>query len=219
VHSLSLCGFVGWAIWLGRNNFVFALKDVSPRLTVEWATSSYEEFLNVIGPPHSSRSDPQPSLSVEWSPPPVGVMKINCDAAWKNSKAAFGCIIRDHEGSVLECFGARFSALSVQMAEAIAIREACIFCLKAGISNVIIENDNASVVSWCVRSRTSPNWDCKSVVAGILALADSCNASFSSVRHEANRAADSLARWVLKSGPISSLSSVPFLLRLSFDVG
>ena len=216
--KLSFCAFVCWAIWNGRNNFMFALKDVSPSSTVEWAYSFFDEFSNVALSSHPSMPGPLSISSVVWSPPLVGVLKINCDAAWKNAETAFGCVIRNHEGLLLECFGARFRASSVLMAEAMAIREACIFCLKGGIRNVVIECDNASVVSWCDQSGKSPQWDCISIVADISALAINVNVSFNLIRREANRAADALARWVLKLGCVPNLSSIPLALRQSFDV-
>ena len=38
---------------------------------------------------------------------------------------------------------------SVFQAKALAIKEACIFCVKSGLKGVIIESDNLAVIDWC----------------------------------------------------------------------
>ena len=74
-------------------------------------------------------------------------LKLNCDAAVKRSSGALGCIICNSLGYVVECFGKQISVSSVFLAEALAIREACLFCANAGIGNAFIGSDNSSVVN------------------------------------------------------------------------
>ena len=56
----------------------------------------------------------------------------------KRSSRAIACVVRDHSGALLDCFGKPVSVSSVFMAEALAIREACTFWLKVGVLNVVI---------------------------------------------------------------------------------
>lgn len=70
--------------------------------------------------------------------------------------------MRNKEGKLIECLGKSFHAASVSM-----VREACFFCLKAGISNVVIERDNLDVLNFCSDLNRAPPWDCKAVLSDI----------------------------------------------------
>ena len=94
--------------------------------------------------------------------PPV--LKINCNAALIGDRGAFACALRNENGSLLECFGFQFSTSSVILADAFAIRQACLFCLKASISNVVIENDNSQVINLCSSNSLDPPWDCSFII-------------------------------------------------------
>lgn len=59
--------------------------------------------------------------------------------------------MRDEAGSIKDGFGRRIaSGTSFFLAKALMIREACIFCLKAGIAEACIESDKSSIVTWCI---------------------------------------------------------------------
>lgn len=53
------------------------------------------------------------------------------------------------------------------LVEDIALREACVFCLKAGLLEACIESDNATVVSWCINADGVPPWEISSVISYI----------------------------------------------------
>lgn len=79
------------------------------------------------------------------------MLKVNYNAAVKGIEVALACVVRNYSGSIVDGFGKRIaSGSSVFLAEAIAMREACVFCLRASISEAIIESDNPSVVAWCM---------------------------------------------------------------------
>lgn len=82
-------------------------------------------------------------MPVSWSPDINKRFKINCDAA-VSSEEAVACVIRDGFGNLVDFFGKRINAVPVFVAEALAIREACIFCCKSGISNIVSEGESAN---------------------------------------------------------------------------
>lgn len=92
-----------------------------------------------------------------------------------------------------------------------AIREACIFCSKAGLENVAVENDNFSVVGWCNGNPLDRSaWDCRAVVQDIRTFLWSYNAFLSFIPREANKAVNYLTRFVLRSSRVPSFYSLPF---------
>ena len=102
------------------------------------------------------------------------LLKVNCDAAVKGNQADVACLVRDRSGSILDGFCKRVaSGLSVLMVEALAVREACVFCLKAGIVEARIESDNAYVVAWCLKEDGIPPWEISPVICDIGSLAQS----------------------------------------------
>lgn len=124
---------------------------------------------------------------------------------------AFRCIVWDCTGSILECFGSALSVSSVFMAEALAFREACVFCLKAGLKGVILESDILLVVDWCKSLNSAAHWDCLVVVENICRL----YISFEFVRREGNLATHLLAKHLLRNSPIKDVFCLPQKLYLS----
>ena len=95
-----------------------------------------------------------------WSPHTTPFLKINYDASVLESLGALRCVVNDQSGVIVECFGNSRTVSTVFMSEALTIRETCVFCLKAGIKEVVIESDNLSVIDWCNSQTPTLPWDC-----------------------------------------------------------
>lgn len=104
------------------------------------------------------------------------------------------------------CFGKHFCLVSAQ-AEALAFCKACLFCLKAGISNILFEGYNISVVNWCSEAPPKPPRDCSDIVRDILSFAPRLNASFSHIKRDANK----VANWGSEAPP----NAFFFVFRIS----
>lgn len=79
-----------------------------------------------------------------WTPPCEILIKINCDAAVKKEFVSVACVARDSLGRLLESFRSRIPIqCSMMLAETLAIKEACFFCVKSGISSTVIKSDSA----------------------------------------------------------------------------
>lgn len=98
----------------------------------------------------STRPEDQNS-SHEWSPPPVGSVMINVDAAifFQHQRAGIGVVIRNHLGQVLAaCRRFVEHTTEAEMGEAIAMRHALLFAEQTGFQNVtIVSSDCSSLIS------------------------------------------------------------------------
>lgn len=89
-----------WAIWKARNNFVFNGKKLVPSDVIEEAGKANVDYLQAVWT-DLERGSPRSNQVERWSPPPLSVIKLNCDRAFKSSRssAAFGILARDNGGS------------------------------------------------------------------------------------------------------------------------
>ncbi|KAM7526849.1 hypothetical protein LguiA_016751 [Lonicera macranthoides] len=76
----------------------------------------------------------------------------------KKDFAFVACVARDSLGRLLIIIFRVKSPppqCSVMLAEALAIKEVCLFFIKSGITYAVIESDSAIVVSWCLKEAGS----------------------------------------------------------------
>lgn len=85
----------------------------------------------------------QPAVS-RWKPPTVGFLKLNTDAAVRGeSGCGLGGVVRDDMGAVVWGFAQRRDGvLSVDVAEALAVKEGVHLAATRGVSNLVIEVDS-----------------------------------------------------------------------------
>ena len=110
--------------------------------------------------------------------------------------AGIGAVIHNAAGEVMAVLFARGAVVNDSVeAEAVACRSALEFAIDAGISELIIEGDNATVMS--AVSSSSPNWSHLGVIYDDVRClaADFRHVVFSCVRRSANSMAHSLARY------------------------
>ena len=100
----------------------------------------------------------------------------------KGDVGAFGCVLRDSSGHVLESFGEKLEAgCSVLLSEALAVRRACIFCAKSGLNHMCIESNSSQLscsLAQQAKSDGVPPWDIAAVIFDIHSLASSHDLSF-----------------------------------------
>ncbi|XP_059436112.1 uncharacterized protein LOC132169039 [Corylus avellana] len=104
-------------------------------------------------------SPPRAEQSIKtWEKPPLGIVKLNWDAAIDvgRQKMGVGIIARDHAGNVLAVFCAsRPLVIDPTVAEDIVAWKATDVCMLMGFSKVILEGDSIEVVKalkgddWC----------------------------------------------------------------------
>ncbi|KAK6164642.1 hypothetical protein DH2020_001506 [Rehmannia glutinosa] len=131
-----------------------------------------------------------------WTPPPLGSIKINCDASIiKGTGTGVGAVIRDHRGEVIKTIYKLMSTeYEVDIAEAIACREGLTLAKHLGLKSVVLETD-----SWTIHHKLRHNAHDLSYLGNILqdikmilVYFDSFSSSF--VKRSGNTVAHNLAR-------------------------
>ncbi|XP_042983260.1 uncharacterized protein LOC122312663 [Carya illinoinensis] len=133
--TIELFAVIARSIWYRRNQFIFKGTFDHPSVLVDKARDLIYQLRSVqFSSKTSSRMSATPTVS--WSPPPIGQVKINWDAALSESKgrAGFGIVAQDHEGR-----GALYAAeLATEL----------------GLHSVILEGDSRQVVLSLQQQRT-----------------------------------------------------------------
>ncbi|KAL9687493.1 hypothetical protein QQ045_031896 [Rhodiola kirilowii] len=85
-----------------------------------------------------------------WKRPPVGFIKMNCDASWKqNFGGGIGIVARDSEGSILGVRAIKgVDSNNSAVCEGMALRESFRMAEQIKADKVIFETDCAEVVKW-----------------------------------------------------------------------
>jgi hypothetical protein len=89
--AVILCGM--WSLWRTRNDIKHGKNTIPVRKAIDWALDTVTQLL----------ADTRPTIEksrrqhIKWRPPPLGVMKVNVDAAFNNNSAtgSIGAIMRD----------------------------------------------------------------------------------------------------------------------------
>ena len=133
------------------------------------AMQHWVEFLAANEGDVLSNSIAQP---VYWSPPPLGLYKMNVDAAtFKDIRATrIGVVIRDSLGKVATVLCKKMeSSLGPLEAKSKALEAGILFAQCRGCSAVVLEGDSQVLVNALVDSSPFPS-AVASVIQGVLAL-------------------------------------------------
>ena len=119
-----------------ENQTTWPLQEVGERAVI-----LVQEYLELCNPSVVPRG---PVTQVRWFRPPEGVFKVNFDGAlFENvGYAGIGVSIRDSEGEITWALSQRIPLpFSVEMAEAMAARQATLFVQEMSLSKVMMEGD------------------------------------------------------------------------------
>ena len=134
---------------------------------------------------------------VYWSPPPLGLYKVNVDAGtFKDIRATrIGVVIRDSLGKVAVVLCRKLEAsLGPLEAESKALEAGILFAQCRGCSAVVLEGDSQVLVNALAGSSPSP-LAVASVIQGVLELwMGFSQIQFSHVKRQGNMPAHSVAK-------------------------
>ncbi|KAL4312016.1 hypothetical protein GQ457_01G003630 [Hibiscus cannabinus] len=135
------------------NALVFEVESEHPIDVWNRASAAFEEFnsMSFSDSMQSNSSSSSHSFPSEgaWSAPPLGFLKVNCDAAFDphSGRASTACVVRDGTGEIVKGSSISFLSGSASIAEAIAVRHGVLLAINEGWERVIFESDNKGVIS------------------------------------------------------------------------
>ncbi|GKC49952.1 reverse transcriptase [Tanacetum coccineum] len=148
-----------------------------------------------------------------WIPPPSPLVKINCDAAFKDSTSAIAIVGRDSSGSILHVYGTPCHAFSPLHAGIFAIHSACHLASCRGWFHAIVESDSQVAISLS-STDTVPPWSIDALVDDICLWSKNMNLTFSWTSRDNNKVAHYAAR-LASSSTFSFSWDVSFLVELT----
>ena len=160
---------ISWKVWQSRNEWHLNGVMHSGKQLVFRAMQHWVEFLAANEGDVLSNSTAQP---VYWSPPPLGLYKVNVDAAtFKDIRATgIGVVIRDSLAKVAAILCRKLDAsLSPLEAESKALEAGILFAQCRGCSAVVLEGDSLVLINALAGSSPSPS-TVASVIQGVLEL-------------------------------------------------
>ncbi|KAL4286841.1 hypothetical protein AHAS_Ahas19G0126500 [Arachis hypogaea] len=130
-----------WWIWRYRNNDIFNPKDSwSMEKVLMLARHSAAEYGIVKC---TNQVSSLPSLIDSWCPPPLHVVKLNCDASLFEQQhlTGFGCVLRNDSGKWLAGCSASIPTGSITWCELYAIWRGLCLAWDCGNNEIICETD------------------------------------------------------------------------------
>ncbi|KAK9285435.1 hypothetical protein L1049_024628 [Liquidambar formosana] len=209
-----------WAIWLGRNRWVFEGIRDEPYVTVGKAAMLWHDFSEAaVTQGNLTRSRPL----IHWRPPQMGVYKINVDGALfkEHHCVGLGVIVRDWEGQVIAASSKKLSGtFPVAVVEAMAVRYALVLAHELGLHSVEVEGNSIEVVNVLNLSetfRTPPGL----IIEDILTYASQFfdMASFGHIHREGNEVAHGLTHYASNIDDVCVwIEDIPEFIRDQFLV-
>jgi ribonuclease HI len=210
-----------WHILEARNEARNTEAKPSPNRTSLKILAYVDLIQQHLFKPTQQRCVSTPSAS--WTPPPLGTVFVNSDAAIFEAAGCMGtgAIIRDHQGSCIAACRQHIQGVQQpECAEALALRRAVELARDKGFNKVIFASDCLSLIQR-INSLTVDRSSVGLIISGIKLLArDFSSVSFCHVKRVLNEAAHILAKSCASVNSSCVFNSVPECIRetLCLDV-
>ena len=181
-----------WFIWHQRNLMVHGGQVQDPSIINRRAKDFLEDFRSSQIRRLVQHCNAHPSM---WLPPPAGRYKLNFDASMFSDPpfTGYGAVIRNENADVMASFSVHGSkAVDSSEAELLACRRAIQFAIEMGITDVVIEGDNAMIMGSIAKKDLSGARQGHIFMDIQALLVELTWFSISSVKREANTVAHSL---------------------------
>ncbi|KAK3222519.1 hypothetical protein Dsin_009544 [Dipteronia sinensis] len=147
--NIGLLCTILWRVWYIRNQGVFQ-KGKNNCNEVIWWSRNYLELLKSANEKQEGKNhDLQKVRNYSWSPPRLGLLKVNCDAVidFKKQRIGIGIIIRNSAGLVMATSSKMLQAnFDSSIAKALAIYRGIQFWKDCGLGFCCIEANAKMVV-------------------------------------------------------------------------
>ncbi|XP_026396180.1 uncharacterized protein LOC113290805 [Papaver somniferum] len=218
IQEDHLCkiAITAWCIWSARCDNVFKGWKITPD-TIIHRSKKEIELLKTKQDTSIPPIPKQNRLNLHWSPPPIGIHKINVDGSFNYSlkTGGIGLILRDfagtHRGS--KCIFLE-SALSPEQVECKGLREAIQWAEDMRLDKVVFEMDSQLVADAINKEDFNADWRIRFLILDIKRILKN-NVSWECiyVPKEQNKVAERLE----KLARVSCLSSV-WILSIPDDI-
>ncbi|KAK6138511.1 hypothetical protein DH2020_027750 [Rehmannia glutinosa] len=133
-----------WALWYARNALIFNGKELSHVDCFLMATTSLHNYQDGRRKQLAKSHAQMPKPAGQWRKPREGVLKINTDASMIQLEGTgIGAVVRDHHGDIRSVLMKKFSQeFEVDVAEAVACREALILASTSSFPRIVVETDS-----------------------------------------------------------------------------
>ncbi|KAL6125653.1 hypothetical protein ACLB2K_073708 [Fragaria x ananassa] len=111
---------------------------------------------------------PMSEQVLNWIPPPMDMIAINCDGSWDISRlGGKGVVIRNHLGLFMGGLATPVRATSVEVVEALAILAGVNLAVDMNLKAVQVQSDSQSIISDLNSMATCNNWRTNLIVEEI----------------------------------------------------
>ncbi|XP_019168825.1 PREDICTED: uncharacterized protein LOC109164732 [Ipomoea nil] len=136
-----VCQF--WVMWKARNDVVWNVKQWQiqdmRQLVVAQLAAWVQVYSSICTAQATAGMQGSPTI---WIPLPEGFLKCNVDASIHGGDAAYGVVLRNHEGRFIAACSGKFPCVSeVYLAEAIAFKEALSWLKSRSHNMCFVESD------------------------------------------------------------------------------
>ena len=184
-------------IWRTRNLIQFQEGNANIHKSKQIVLSRFVELSKTFSVLNTT---PFVQPSPEWTPPSLGWIKLNVDAALNNSRSALAVVARNYAGEILFIWGSGYHLCAPSQPEAVATLWAVHLAIQEHWKSIIIEGDAQVCFNALSSPDFAPDWSISTSVSNIFSLLPyfvSCK--FRWVRRNSNSAAHAAARFALTS--------------------
>ncbi|KAL3628478.1 hypothetical protein CASFOL_027524 [Castilleja foliolosa] len=155
-----------------------------------------------------------------WIPPPLGFIKVNTDASFKNGVSKAGIIFRNHSGTISLAATYHHNCLDSFSAECLALLDACKILQELKNQKVCLESDCLAAITFINGNSGNFFWQASAVIDQFLLIRSRWPFwSFNFTPRVANGAAHALAFWAFNSNFMGFVPKNELPVSIFCDLG
>ncbi|XP_020597784.1 uncharacterized protein LOC110037469 [Phalaenopsis equestris] len=190
---------VAWFVWMARNQAKHDSSLIDPKrvglncIAFIQKLINFKKYKTVLEIVPVLKPQTSKVVTICWTPPKLGWIKINIDGSQKSQSAGIGGVFRNHEGKCILYFQSPIKAVDSLEAECQAVFWALNLARSCLFDQLWVESDSLQLINILHGISKTP-WNLICWMSGIHQLLKVCSLKFSHIHREGNRPANWLAR-------------------------